>query len=469
MRLVMPRLVMRSTLAALALLAFALPAAASAGTIQLSSSSYTVRKGEGDAVITITRTDASRPGQIRYGAWHVTAQPNIDYRPVGGRIDFAAGQDTATFDVPIIDDGYPKGPVTVRVGLYGAYPDQLGDPNRAILTILDANPTTGLRDAANPLELTPPPLPGGDPLHGARFYVDRKWGIASVEAHSVGHSEPGVAKMLGAIASQPESKRFGTWNSDPRYAVGSFLSRAHHDDPGAVPLLATYRLKHLACGGVSDSPADVAGYKSWYQGFAQGIGNARAVVFLEIDALITTGCLSHQGLQARIDEVHSAITSLAALPHAVVYVDAGAADALRSWTAASLLRRVGVSQIQGFFTNSTHYDRTSREIKYGEAVVRRLGGTPHFVINTAVNGRGPLVPHNRVANGNEVRCNPPGRGLGPRPTGSVPARYRNLDGLFWIGNPGRSSGTCGRGDPPTGAFFLSYALMLIRNADYRIR
>jgi len=31
------------------------------------------------------------------------------------------------------------------------------------------------------------------------------------------------------------------------------------------------------------------------------------------------------------------------------------------------------------------------------------------------------------------------------------------------------AGDCGHGDPPGGTFFLSYALMLIRNADYRIR
>jgi len=153
----------------------------------------------------------------------------------------------------------------------------------------------------------------------------------------------------------------------------------------------------------------------------------------------------------------------------VVYVDAGAADAFPASRIAHLLRAIGVNRIQGFFLNATHFDWTSNEIRYGEAIVRRTGAAPHFVVNTAVNGRGPLVPHNRVTHGNELLCNPRGRGLGPRPTASVPARYRNLDGFFWIGNPGRSGGTCGIGDPPTGSFFLQYALMLIRNADYRIR
>jgi endoglucanase len=93
------------------------------------------------------------------------------------------------------------------------------------------------------------------------------------------------------------------------------------------------------------------------------------------------------------------------------------------------------------------------------------------VINTAANGRGPLVPKSRVKHGNSYRCNAPGRGLGPRPTSNVPAQYRNLDGLFWIGNPGRSAGRCvvhTSDAPPTGSFWLEYALELIRNADFRI-
>ena len=64
---------------------------------------------------------------------------------------------------------------------------------------------------------------------------------------------------------------------------------------------------------------------------------------------------------------HDAIDTLSQLPRVVVYLDAGAADALRPSTAASLLRRAGVAEIQGFFLNSTHFDWTSHEINYGEA------------------------------------------------------------------------------------------------------
>ena len=76
-----------------------------------------------------------------------------------------------------------------------------------------------------------------------------------------------------------------------------------------------------------------------------------------------------------------------------------------------------------------------------------------------------------MLHGNTYHCNPPGAGLGPRPTTAVPGSPRNLDGFFWIGNPGRSAGECSKSPnpPPTGTFWVDYAVKLIRNADFRIR
>jgi endoglucanase len=125
-----------------------------------------------------------------------------------------------------------------------------------------------------------------------------------------------------------------------------------------------------------------------------------------------------------------------------------------------------VSQIQGFFVNSTHFDWTSHEIKYGEEVSRLTGGK-HFVVNTAENGRGPLVPSSRVKYGNEILCNPPGRGLGPLPTFNT--GFPNVDAFAWIAYPGRSGGQCRPGAPPTGTFWVPLALSLARNADFAVR
>jgi endoglucanase len=447
-----------------------IPATALAqGTIKLSSATFSTREGDRAATITVERSVASGHGEVRYAIWQHGAVENADYMRVSGRLDFADGQATASFDVPIVDDDLVEADETATVGIYGAYPQQLDAPTRATLTLVD-NDVLGVRDAANPLALDPPP-PGTNPLEGAVFYTNPARNLAGTVIRQIRPRRPKAAALLSVIAEQPETKRFGAFNDEPGAAVSQYLQTARRDDPGAVPLIATYRLKHVACGGYADSPEEVDRYKRWYDAFAKGIGSHRVVLFYEIDALITTKCLSRVGLRRRIDEVRTAIGDLAPLPHAVVYVDAGAGDAHDPGWISRLLRRVGVDRIQGFFTNSTHEDWTSREIRYGRELVRRLGGKPHYVVNTASNGRGPLIPKSRVKHGNEFRCNAPGRGLGPKPTSVVPKRYRNLDGFFWIGNPGRSAGSCSKtpNPPPAGRFWVKYALELIRNADYRIR
>jgi len=53
-----------------------------------------------------------------------------------------------------------------------------------------------------------------------------------------------------------------------------------------------------------------------------------------------------------------------------------------------------------------------------------------------------LRNHDRVHNGNENLCNPPGRGLGP--IGTTVTGYQYADAWMWTHPPGNSSG-CGGG------------------------
>ena len=309
----------------------------------------------------------------------------------------------------------------------------------------------------NPLGLRPAPA-NGDPLSGARFFIDHE-SAASVAA--------GVDPRLSAIADEPGTARFGSFSGpDVGAVVHDYLVRASREEPGTVPMLATYRMVDGHCGNWTPTPADQGAYHAFISRFAQGIGGHRAVLFLEMDALITTPCLSPRGLAIRMSELSDAINVLTAkCRHLVIYLDAGAADALPAGQTARLLRWAGVAQIQGFFLNSTHFDWTSKEIRYGEEVSRLTGGK-HFVVNTGENGRGPLVPPDRVHQGNEVLCNPLGRGLGPKPT--TDTGYPNVDAFAWTSNPGESGGACVPGAPPTGAYWPAYALMLVQNADYTV-
>ncbi len=311
-----------------------------------------------------------------------------------------------------------------------------------------------------------------DPLTGVHAFVDRADGLAAVAARRLRSAHPRQARLLDVIAREPDTGRWGNWT--PTSLVGpevsAYLARAAAESPGSVPELSTYwivdpPLTHPYCGQYSDTPERASAYDQWVTNFANGIGDARAIVFLEVDSLITVNCLSQEGVVVRLQELHDAFDALSRDPHVIVYTDAGAADALHARRTARLLRRAGIAEIQGFFVNATHFDWTRKEIRYGDKISRLTGGK-HFVVNTAMNGRGPVVPRDRVADGNEDLCSPPDRGLGPRPT--FQTGFPLVDAFSWIAYPGRSSG-CGAGAPPTGQFWIARALSLVRHADFKIR
>ena len=436
----------------------------------LQSSQLTVSENAGQAVITIERGDTSEDAQIRYitlgdgvpcAAAECTAVDPYDFTSEKGMLDFPVGVASESFTVPIVDHGVQSVPKTIQVSLFGPSPIGMASPNKAVLTILNDDPTP-VHALNNPLSLTAAPL-GSNPLAGATFFVDPE----SEAAHAAQSDS-----ALDVIAREPGTARFGSFSfgkngvPDIGTAVSRYLSRAAVESPGAVPLLATYRIVHGLCGHASDSPADVASYQNFINGFASGIGSYRAVLFLEMDSLITMPCLSRHGKAVREAELRYAINTLAAnCPDLVIYLDAGAADALTPRQAARFLRASGVSRIQGFFLNATHFDWTSHEIRYGEQISRLTGGK-HFVINTGENGRGPLRPRDIVHQGLEVLCNPSGRGLGPLPTANT--GYRNVDMFAWTSNPGESGGSCVAGAPATGQYWPGYAKMLVQNADFRV-
>jgi endoglucanase len=453
--------------------------------IQIPAGGLAVHENAGSAVITVTRDAAESlfPAQVRYitsgegynpathspyrcGPVICTATSN-DFTWVKGELDFQPGQTSMTFSVPIADHGIATVPKTLIVSLYGPSPIGLGSGYRTTLTILEDDPAPAIHPG-NRLGLADAPA-GGNPLAGARFFVDPR-----SEAAAAARSNP----ALRVIAGQPGTARFGLFSYSSPYvpniaiAVSRYLTRVASTAPGTVPLLATYRLVHGVHGN-GDPPAEQAAYHGFITGFARGIGTSPAVLFLEMDALITTPGLNAHGVAVRMAELRDAINVLTAnCPRLVIYLDAGAADALHARNTANLLNRAGVSKIQGFLLNATHFDRTSREVRYGDRISSMTGGK-HFVINTGENGRGPLRPRNIVKQGLEVLCNPVGRGLGPKPTSHT--GYPKVDMFAWTTNPGESAGQCYDqpgyelpGAPRTGRYWPKYARMLVQNANFRV-
>jgi endoglucanase len=415
----------------------------------------------------VERDDTTGAGEVSYRVWDPTGASYFPaFTPVTGVLSYLPGQEIAEIGVPLTVSGAPILPASLSVQLYDGSPLPVVDPSEATVSIRNPDDSLYVRNPVNPLGLAATP-PAGNPLGGAQFFADYYQSLPARTALAWVASYPSLADKVSVIAREPNTQRFGAWNGlDPAWGVSTYLDRAASEEPGTVPMLSTYRVVDGHCGHYSDPPAEQLDYHDWITGLAQGIGTHPAVLFLEMDSLITTGCLSPHGVTVRMNELHDAINVLSNDPHLVVYLDAGAADALPASRAASLLRRAGVAKIQGFFLNSTHFDWTKKEIAYGEKISRLTGGK-HFVINTAENGQGPLRPRHPAKQGNEVLCDPPGRGLGPLPTAHT--GYRNLDAFAWIANPGVSGGQCRPDAPPSGQFWPALALELVQHEDFKVR
>jgi hypothetical protein len=113
--------------------------------VQFSSASYAVNEEAAAAQITITRGGGNLDAvSVKYATSDGTAQAGSDYIAASGTLNFAAGQLTQTFTVPISDDALTEGGETINLALSnlsaGANP---GSPNTAVLTI---NPSDAPRD-----------------------------------------------------------------------------------------------------------------------------------------------------------------------------------------------------------------------------------------------------------------------------------------------------------------------------------
>jgi endoglucanase len=359
------------------------------------------------------------------------------------------------------------------------------------------------RDPSNPLMLRA--APGSDPLHGANFFVDgpRHGAAAGAIATLLGRDpqrypddyswarfraglargkvarklehDHGLARqvaLLSKIAGQPESQKISIYaeGGGPGAIFGQTQKIFCHNltaDPRSIPVFTTYFL-HPAVGGcATPSQLTAAGpeFRRRVDEMAAATGNRPAVYLLEIDGIGSSICMQKTGALAiwEADLRYEAL-EIGSLPHTVVYLEGGYSDANSPRYTARVLNAAGVRQIRGFFTNDTHSNWTIDEIRWAGKVSRMTGGA-NYVVNTAQNGQGPLRPHNRVKNGNEVLCNPPGRGLGPAPTTTT--GFAHADAFLWTGPPGNSSGHC-NGGPDAGTFWAARAINLAAHAQDRL-
>ncbi|WP_428680439.1 glycoside hydrolase family 6 protein [Sphingopyxis sp.] len=308
---------------------------------------------------------------------------------------------------------------------------------------------------------------------------------------------------------------------------------------GQLPVLAIYNIPYRDCalysaGGAADSVA----YHEWILGVARGIGDRSAIIILEPDGLGVIpwhrtlggdleGCRpegkGEDAAARRYEELRSAIAVLSERPGVSIYLDGTGSSWLAPGEVASRLIKADVAKVSGFFLNVSNFESDGRVIPYARwvsdciALVTRGGLDPrecpsqyspavfddekswaatdkgydrlfvrtglerdpsrqkHAVIDTSRNGQGSWKPAAGRYRDPEVWCNPPGRGLGRRP--SLESGNLYVDAFLWIKVPGESDGECLRGTagpadpergvkaPPAGQWFPAQARELIELAE----
>jgi endoglucanase len=142
----------------------------------------------------------------------------------------------------------------------------------------------------------------------------------------------------------------------------------------AVPVLVAYDVPGRDCAQFSAGGALTdADYQAWIAAFAAGIGQAKAVVIVEPDALgnMPSDCGIPAGTsfpftdQGRITDVADAVADLEADPNTSVYLDGTHSAWQQVGNIAQRLVEAGVQQAQGFYLDVSNYQYTSNNIAYG--------------------------------------------------------------------------------------------------------
>jgi endoglucanase len=406
---------------------------------------------------------------------------------------------------------------------------------------------------------------------GPRFYTPPpNHGAVRQIAELIASHDKADARLIGEMIATPQAVWFTqgtpkTVKQDVRRTVK--LAEATR----TVPVLVAYNIPFRDCAQFSAGGATSAQeYEDWIDGFAAGIGDAKAVVILEPDSLgiipwytpigssTLDWCQPAEANPAtaaaeRFAMLSYAVDALKAKPGVSVYLDGTHSGWLNVGDAAHRLVQAGVERANGFFLNVSNYHFTANLTQYGTWIssciayatkvaagdfvgcpnqywnggpkpakiadllgewtgvalsafgewsdassdpalntsglnlryANMLGGiapSAHFVIDTSRNGQGPWQPPAGAYPDPQDWCNPPGRGLGLRPTADTGVAL--LDAYLWVKVPGESDGACTRGlgpagttvdpewgliDPAAGAWFPEMALDLAKNAKPALR
>jgi endoglucanase len=304
--------------------------------------------------------------------------------------------------------------------------------------------------------------PGADPepanpLAGSVLWVDPESAAALAEQQLRSDGDPTTADGLTAISSQPVA----TWlvNDDPVPLTQRVTQTAAVT--GQLPVLVLYHRPGRDCGSSSGGGAgEQSSYLAWVGAVADAIGDQRALVVVEPDAIpqaLSGQCAQDGNPATTYAMLASAVDILARHENTLVYLDAGHPGWIADTEAlAGALRDSGAEQSDGFSLNVSNFATTADNQAYGDDLSAALGGK-QYVVDVSRNGRGaPQADPASI----DAWCNPPGVALGENPR--IGADRARSVAYLWVKEPGASDGNCRDGEPPAGQFWPEYALRLVQ-------
>ena len=114
-----------------------------AGQVQFDSSAYAVDETAGSVTVNVTRTDGNTGAvSVQYATSDGTAHAGTNYAATSGTLNFASGQTSATFSIPIKDDGAGNGAKAFSIKLSNPTGSLfIGSPNTTTVTVNDVPST----------------------------------------------------------------------------------------------------------------------------------------------------------------------------------------------------------------------------------------------------------------------------------------------------------------------------------------
>jgi endoglucanase len=202
--------------------------------------------------------------------------------------------------------------------------------------------------------------------------------IASLKANG----QKAEARLIRELIKTPQAAWFtGKSPTQVKEQVAKVVADAAAE--GTVPVLVAYNIPFRDCAQFSAGGATTTGqYKRWIRAFAEGIGDAEAIVVVEPDGLgvipyytdINGNAEWCQPPEAtdpataddeRFDMLNYAVDVLKAQPNVAAYLDGTHSAWLGVGDIADRLVKAGVDRADGFFLNASNYQYSANLVQYG--------------------------------------------------------------------------------------------------------